>query len=165
MVDYDIQVFESHPRVLSTVSKHCNTWNKYVELETVASHTIVAFSEAEKFVDSFYRDKSNSSDGKLIILDSGCGVGLSSLTLALANPTLPVIGVDRSIVRLTKNRYAAEANFELLVTPPNLLLVRAELVGFWLQAALRSDWRVVEHYLLYPNPYPKSKHLQRRWHG
>ena len=22
-----------------------------------------------------------------------------------------------------------------------------------------------KHYILYPNPWPKSKHLQRRWHG
>jgi len=22
-----------------------------------------------------------------------------------------------------------------------------------------------KHYILYPNPWPKSKHVQRRWHG
>jgi len=28
-----------------------------------------------------------------------------------------------------------------------------------------AAWPVSKHYILYPNPWPKSKHLQRRWHG
>ena len=28
-----------------------------------------------------------------------------------------------------------------------------------------TDWQIDKHYLLYPNPWPKSAHLGRRWHG
>ena len=24
---------------------------------------------------------------------------------------------------------------------------------------------MAKHYILYPNPWPKAKHVQRRWHG
>ena len=29
----------------------------------------------------------------------------------------------------------------------------------------KNNWKLDQHYLLYPNPWPKKKHLQRRWHG
>ena len=48
---------------------------------------------------------------------------------------------------------------------PNAILLRAELSDFYSLVAYQSDWVVKSHYLLYPNPYPKSKHLKRRWHG
>lgn len=46
----------------------------------------------------------------------------------------------------------------------NALLLRADLVDFW-RLARAADWRLARHYLLYPNPYPKSAHLKKRWHG
>ena len=30
---------------------------------------------------------------------------------------------------------------------------------------MAAKWPVTKHFVLYPNPWPKSKHLQRRWHG
>ena len=48
--------------------------------------------------------------------------------------------------------------------PDNTLLVRADLVDFW-RLALNAGWRPRRHYLLYPNPYPKTAHLKLRWHG
>jgi tRNA G46 methylase TrmB len=42
--------------------------------------------------------------------------------------------------------------------------VRADLVDFW-RLMLESEWRPEQHYLLYPNPWPKKQHLSRRWHG
>ncbi len=48
--------------------------------------------------------------------------------------------------------------------PDNALLVRADLVDFW-RLALEAGWAPERHYLLYPNPYPKSAHLKMRWHG
>jgi len=43
-------------------------------------------------------------------------------------------------------------------------LIRADLVDFWRLAVL-SKWKFKKHFLWYPNPWPKKKHLQRRWHG
>lgn len=191
-----------------------------------------------------------------VILDSGCGTGRSSAWLAKCYPHLPVIGVDRSKVRLSKSgrraqhslmqrpeeqprredaehnhekrkgqkfygrygasqdgehepdtpggerssRYISSATGEENVdkkskigertdgeggvsvgggadpnthrdfrdTPPpptNLLLLRADLVDFWILASRDDAWTVEEHAILYPNPYPKRTQVLRRWHG
>jgi len=92
-----------------------------------------------------------------LILDSFCGVGESSIALARAFPEHYVIGVDQSATRLGKSKGNAQ-------NPPNLDLVRADLVDYW---RLMRDVgiRLDRHYLLYPNPWPKIGHLSRRWHG
>jgi tRNA (guanine-N7-)-methyltransferase len=91
-----------------------------------------------------------------LILDSCCGVGESSRALALSFPDHYVIGVDQSESRLTRNHRGAP--------PPNLDLVRADLVDYW-RLLVDADIRLHRHYLLYPNPWPKIGHLARRWHG
>jgi tRNA (guanine-N7-)-methyltransferase len=93
-----------------------------------------------------------------LILDSGCGVGLSTLHLATQFPDHFVIGVDQSADRIARHtRWPGAA-------PDNFILLRADLVDFWrlLQAA---HIHPVRHYLLYPNPWPKIGQLARRWHG
>jgi len=112
----------------------------------VAEHTRTAFAQAQAWRDAH--------PGPLI-LDAGCGVGLSTRQLAEAHPEAVVIGVDRSAHRLARDHGTL---------PDNARLVRADLVDFW-RLALAAGWRPVRHYLLYPNPYPKSAHLKMRWHG
>ncbi|QGT78560.1 methyltransferase domain-containing protein [Guyparkeria halophila] len=90
-----------------------------------------------------------------LILDSGCGTGDSSRLLARRYPDHWVIGVDRSADRLSRQRPD---------TPPNCLLVRADLVDFW-RLARQAGWTPARHYLLYPNPEPKPRHLKRRFHA
>lgn len=185
--DYDIQVFEEDPAVLHTALKHARTWSLFFDKCVVAQHTKQAFREARAFVNEFYQLSQNSSSSinsgsnrdahrdiksvdktKYVIIDSGCGVGLSSVKIAKLNPDTPVIGLDRSFVRLSKsskNVHNSE-NMDAFETPPNLLLLRAEISDFLLLILReRVDWVIRAHYLLYPNPYPKPKHLQRRWHG
>ena len=103
-----------------------------------------------------------------IVLDSGCGAGLSTYNLACTFPDAAVIGVDRSESRVDKG--------EALDLPDNALIIRAELATFWrlmleaehgdnpVRSALAAS-RVSKHYVLYPNPYPKSSRLNLRWHG
>ncbi len=93
-----------------------------------------------------------------LVLDTGCGVGESSLRLARMYPESFVVGVDQSADRLGRDKA------RLGPAPDNLCLVRADLVDFW--RLLRSDGvRLARHYFLYPNPWPKLGHLGRRWHG
>ncbi|MBC7414288.1 MAG: SAM-dependent methyltransferase [Herminiimonas sp.] len=93
-----------------------------------------------------------------LILDAGCGVALSTHHLALQFPDHFVLGVDQSADRLSRGREWPAP------TPPNLLLVRADLVDFW--RLLHADGvRLARHYILYPNPWPKIGHLARRWHA
>ena len=87
-----------------------------------------------------------------LILDSGCGVGESTFHLAQQNPQHCIIGVDQSEYRISSNQ-----DWQL---PDNAIIIRADLIDFW-RLALSSKWKLHKHYLLYPNPWPKKKHLQR----
>lgn len=93
-----------------------------------------------------------------LILDAGCGVGLSTLHLAHQSPNHFVLGIDQSADRLGRQTQWPA------VFPDNAVLLRADLVDFW---RLLSDAgiRLSRHYLLYPNPWPKPAHLLRRWHA
>lgn len=93
-----------------------------------------------------------------LILDTGCGVGLSTLHLATQFPDHFVIGVDQSADRLARNTIWPAA------IPANCIRVRADLVDYW-RLLHAADVRLARHYLLYPNPWPKIGQLGRRWHG
>jgi tRNA G46 methylase TrmB len=93
-----------------------------------------------------------------LILDAGCGVGLSTLHLAARYPDHFVIGVDQSADRLARmTAWQGEIPF-------NLMWVRADLVDYWRLMYLEGI-RPARHYILYPNPWPKIGHVARRWHG
>ena len=93
-----------------------------------------------------------------LILDAGCGVGLSTLHLATSSPDCFVLGIDQSA-----DRIARQTAWQLPM-PKKFLVLRADLVDFW-RLLHDAGIRLHRHYLLYPNPWPKIGHLARRWHG
>lgn len=115
----------------------------------IARHTALAFDRVAAQVEA---------SGRPLILDAGCGTGESTHILADRHPQHLVIGVDKSSCRLAKGELRTPAGLE------NVLLVRADLVDFW-RLASQAGWRFDQLYLLYPNPWPKKQHLQRRFHG
>lgn len=130
-----------HPRLDEVVRRHLeHPWRK-----PVRAHTRTAFEALLPRV---------TAHGGPLILDSGCGTGASTAELARCHPDALVIGLDKSAARLEKS----------LEFPNNAVLARAELADFWRLAAA-SGWRLAHHYLLYPNPWPKSEHLMRRWYA
>lgn len=155
---YDISVNEVHKDTIATSVKYKQLFQTYLLNNVIANYTIDSYNEACAFVDTYYQN-SGSTCKKLVILDSGCGKGMSTIELSKKYPNIPVIGLDRSIVRLSHN-----VNYNSVTTSNNVLLLRCEMSDFWLLALSKSDWIIHSHYLLYPNPYPKVKHLQRRWH-
>jgi len=116
----------------------------------IAAHTQCAFDGIKpRVIESLAKNKP-------LIFDSCCGTAISTAIIAKQNPDALVIGIDRSVVRLSKAYNNDQAE--------NVILVQAECADFW---ALAQDegWKLAKHFILYPNPYPKSKHLKRRWHG
>lgn len=164
-------------------------------LRPVADHTREAFESAKQFVQNYYQEqkvqpKSNdlgTTEGYAVILDSGCGTGESTLHLSRRFPGVPVIGIDKSAVRLNKAgnehqlRHADESqlvnshkdqltssDFGMTSsTPSNAFWVRGELLDFWrlaLEEVQAGRWNVLHHAIFYPNPWPKESEATRRFH-
>jgi tRNA G46 methylase TrmB len=90
-----------------------------------------------------------------LVLDSFCGTGHSSAALAQRHPGHLVVGIDKSGHRLAKQ----PGN-----VTDNVIFLQAECEDLWRLLGERGI-AVEYHFLLYPNPWPKAKHLQRRVHG
>jgi tRNA (guanine-N7-)-methyltransferase len=134
-----------HPRLAAIVQRHLD----HPFRKPVADHSRRAFDGLAAAL---------ADDPRPRVLDSGCGTGASTLQLARAHADAVVIGVDKSARRLqTGQRGIAQAS-----APDNAVLLRCDLVDFWLLAAA-AGWRFAAQYLLYPNPWPKPEHVQRRW--
>ena len=112
----------------------------------IAAHTQIAFDNIAPLL---------AQHKQHLLLDSGCGIGESTVWLANRFPDKFVIGVDKSSYRLHKAQQHHLAN---------CVLVQADLTDFWRLCAA-AGWCLQKHYILYPNPWPKAQHLQRRWHG
>jgi len=134
---------EPHARLRETVSRHLNAQHQ----KPIADHTKDAFERIEQWIDG--RDLP-------LILDACCGVGDSSRVLAHTFPRHLVIGVDKSAHRLAREREGSAS--------ANMLLVQADLNDLYRLFA-KSAFTFDQHYILYPNPWPKPGHLGRRWHG
>lgn len=129
-----------HPQLERVVRRHLDRpWQ-----QPIRAHSSAAFAALLGQLDP----------ARPLVLDSGCGTGHSTAQLARVHADAVVIGVDKSAHRLARSP-------EL---PANALLVRAELADFW-RLARSAGWRLDRHYLFYPNPWPKSGHLMRRWHA
>lgn len=116
----------------------------------IARHTQDAFDRVRNDIEI------ELEKGTPLLFDSFCGTGMSTGILAKENPSAIVIGIDRSIARLSKTYNQT--------MPDNAILVQAECADFWFLAQ-QAGWALTHHSLFYPNPYPKSKQVKRRWHA
>ncbi|MCV2885659.1 SAM-dependent methyltransferase [Aestuariibacter sp. AA17] len=133
-----------HEKIPELVNRHLS----HSSLKPYSQHTLDAFDE----VQSWLKQRQGP-----IILDACCGVGESTARIAAKHPDALVVGVDKSALRTGKHsHYQAESD--------NYIIVRADLNDFW-RLALDAKWVLAKQFLLYPNPYPKSAHVQRRWHA
>lgn len=143
-----------HEKLDEVVQRHLT----HTSQKPYQAHTKEAFAKMDALVNAFL---AANPEGE-IILDACCGVGQSTRLLAKQNPQALVIGVDKSDHRINRNveGFDVEDGF----SAENYQLVRADLNDFYRLVKI-ANWPVSKHYILYPNPWPKSKHLQRRWHG
>lgn len=133
-----------HPNLGKVVSRHLQNTSQ----KPFSEHTKQVFQQTMTWLGDW--------QGPLI-LDSCCGVGESTVNIAQLHPLAKVIGIDKSELRTDKHKsYAAKLD--------NYLVIRADLNDF-LRLLILEKKKLYKHYLLYPNPYPKSAHLQRRWYA
>lgn len=136
-----------HPQLAKHVRRHLETpWSQPLHRPTVEAYRRL-------------KNEGAFSTGRPFILDSGCGTGKSTRSLAALYPGHWVIGVDQSKDRLSRG--GAESGF---LRSDNYIMTRAELATFW-RLLLADGYSPERHCLFYPNPWPKSGHLSRRWHG
>ncbi len=121
---------------------------EHVYRRPIAAHNLSAFEQVRAGLTSA------QSSQRPMILDSCCGKAESSRILAKEHPEALVIGIDRSLHRLT-----AQKNI-----PENLRIVRCDCEDFW-RLCLAHNLVFDAHSIFYPNPYPKSEHLKRRWYA
>ena len=140
-----------HPRLAALVRKHMAAeW-----LQPLHAPTVKAFTALEA---------AGVATEKKIVLDSGCGTGVSTRLIARYYPDCLVIGVDKSATRLSKLPGSHFSHRSYFHREGNTIWLRAELASFW-RLALQAGWRLHRHYLLYPNPWPKQGQVLRRWHA
>lgn len=133
-----------HDKIEGLVRRHLGNNSQ----KPYSQHTLDAFNSTLEWLGDWQGP---------IILDACCGVGESTSHIAEANPQARVIGVDKSALRTNKHvHYESDSS--------NYCIVRADLNDYW-RLAREAKWALFKHYLLYPNPYPKSAHVQRRWHA
>ena len=139
------------------VHRACRSLEIYIEKKPIAAHTRCAFEilvemiEEEKHRQSATQSSLQPSSKRIydgIVLDSGCGTGRSTKILASTlYPNHLVVGVDRSLARLTKtkdNRDVIDENLSegeayCCQVSENAYLVRAELVDFW-RCCVEHGW-------------------------
>jgi len=124
------------------VRRHLQTTHRAV----VATHNLQAYAELTHEL---------SERPRPLALDSFCGTGHSTALLAERHPGHLVVGIDKSAQRISKHPGGRSDNY---------LLLQAECEDIW-RLLVRDGLRSEFHYLLYPNPWPKAAHLQRRLHG
>lgn len=135
-----------HEKIPELVRRHLSHHSQ----KPVSPHTQAAFDKTVEWLGDRF---SNSP----LIFDSCCGVGESTQRIANLYPNSRVIGLDKSKVRTDKQD-------RVLNLPDNAIILRADVIDFWRLAA-NAKWQLQAHFLLFPNPYPKSAHVQRRWHA
>ena len=137
--------------LIPLVHKYQNTcWKKPIGLPTQKSWERL-------------KQKNNFQD-KSVILDSGIGVGLSSILLAAQNPHKIVLAHDRSQERLQTHAVHRHRWEKQNYTLENLFVIRADSEDLW-RILVKEKLKISEHFILYPNPYPKTTQLRKRWHA
>lgn len=91
-------------------------------------------------------------------LEIGCGVGMHPLHYADLNPERTLIAIEH-----TRTRFGTFARAYAERPRKNLIPVHANAIG-WVTHALPLE-SIDRCFLLYPNPYPKSQDLNKRWHA
>ena len=94
-----------------------------------------------------------------IDLEIGCGVGLHPILYATKNPGRVLIAIEHTKTRFSKFRNRLQHHPHI----KNIIPIHEDAV-LWVSKIL-LEHSVDKIFLLYPNPYPKARHLNKRWYA
>jgi tRNA (guanine-N7-)-methyltransferase len=94
-------------------------------------------------------------------LEIGCGVGWHPIAYALAHPERRVIAIEHTRTRFEAFERRVSRHREKGIVLSNLFPVQARAEA-WVAHAL-PEACLDRVFLLYPNPYPKTSDLNKRW--
>ncbi|MCR9260467.1 MAG: hypothetical protein NXH95_12135 [Pseudomonadaceae bacterium] len=93
----------------------------------------------------------------IVDLELGSGTGMFALNYAEQHPERHLIAIEQTVNKFDTFSRAVE-----LQQPPNLTPVHAD-AALWVERYI-PEQSIKRLFILYPNPYPKKKHRNLRWH-
>jgi tRNA G46 methylase TrmB len=98
-------------------------------------------------------------EGKSVDLEIGAGQGLHSIRHCAQHPERTLLAVEKTSTRFTQ----LERRWRDHGSPSNLIPIHADAAAFVTHFLPNNS---LDHvFLLYPNPYPKKKQSNLRWHN
>lgn len=91
-------------------------------------------------------------------VEIGAGQGLHAIQYCLQNPERTLIAIERTQNKFSSLKRRAENHPHIR----NLVPLRADAVS--VVTHMLSDKSIERFFLLYPNPYPKQRQANQRWH-
>jgi tRNA (guanine-N7-)-methyltransferase len=93
----------------------------------------------------------------IVDLELGCGTGMFALNYAEQHQARHLIAIEQTVTKFKTFSRAVE-----LHQPHNLTPVHAD-AALWVERYVPKH-SIERLFILYPNPYPKKKHRNLRWH-
>lgn len=105
-----------------------------------------------------------STNPQALDIEIGCGVGLHPLEYIQLNASRKIIALERTKTKFNKflNRFNSHLKFFPHLSQ-NLLPVGEDAISFIVEFI--GEETVENYFLLHPNPYPKFRHLNKRWYA
>lgn len=104
-------------------------------------------------------DWAELSRSESIDLEIGAGQGLHAIQYSLTHPGRVLLAVEKTHSRFASLACRRQGHPEI----KNLVILHADAVAF--VSHLIPDSVLSRVFLLYPNPYPKAKQANLRWHN
>ena len=95
--------------------------------------------------------------GLALDLELGCGTGMFALNYATEHPQRHLIAIEQTVNKFARFEKAFQAQ-----RPANLTPVHAD-AALWVDRYLQPA-SIERLFILYPNPYPKKRQRNLRWH-
>ncbi len=99
------------------------------------------------------------SSGEGIDLEIGCGVGWHPIQYGIQHPKRRLIAIEHTRQKFARFEHRLQQNHGL----ENVLAIHANALS-WVPSVVPPQ-SIKRCFLLFPNPNPKAKHRNQRWHN